>query len=230
MLITFGFFASLFIVGLLTTIFNFPTRKFSSLLHSFFPQTTPSPLTNKAPSMAQNKVIKTGSSTQNKTGLKSIFATFDKNKDGFITKQELSESLKNIGMSMSERDVVEIVEKADFNNDGLIDFDEFVELMGSQDHEEIISERELDGGKGDGDSAGEGELKEAFDVFDGDRDGLITVEELGLVLNSLGFKEGKKLEDCKEMIRQVDVDGDGMVNFDEFKSMMRCGARLIPVS
>ena len=70
------------------------------------------------------------------------------------------------------------------------------------------------------------DLKEAFDVFDGDRDGLITVEELGMILSSLGLKEGKKLEACKEMIKKVDLDGDGMVNFDEFKRMMKAGGSL----
>lgn len=65
-------------------------------------------------------------------------------------------------------------------------------------------------------------------MFDGNNDGLITKEELGLVLTSLGLKEGNYIEeDCKEMIKKVDVDGDGMVNFDEFKIMMksRCNIR-----
>ncbi|PPD69774.1 hypothetical protein GOBAR_DD33338 [Gossypium barbadense] len=63
--------------------------------------------------------------------------------------------------------------------------------------------------------------------FDEDKDGLITVEELGSVLCSLGLKEGDKIEDCKAMIRKVDIDGDGMVNFDEFKTMMKNGGRLV---
>ncbi|CAN1215353.1 Calmodulin-like protein 3 [Linum perenne] len=119
----------------------------------------------------------------------SVFATFDKNGDGLITKQELRESLKNIQISATEKEAEEMVVKVDSNGE---------------------------------------ELKEAFEVFDGDKDGLITVEELGSVLSSLGMKEGKKMEDCKEMIRRVDVDGDGMVNFDEFKTMMmRNGGRLL---
>ncbi|KAL0427131.1 UNVERIFIED_CONTAM: Calmodulin-like protein 2 [Sesamum latifolium] len=123
-----------------------------------------------------------------------------------------------------------MVEKVDANGDGLIDFDEFCELFdsisGGGDYD-----AEGRGEAGERAAGGDGDLKEAFDVFDGNKDGLITVEELGLVLSSLGFTEGKKLEDCKEMIRKVDMDGDGMVNFDEFKKMMRAGlGRIIPVS
>ena len=65
-------------------------------------------------------------------------------------------------------------------------------------------------------------------MFDGKKDGRITVEELWLVLSSLGFSEGSKIKDCKEMIRMVDVDGDGMIDFEEFEKMMTQGlGRLI---
>ncbi|KAG6413791.1 hypothetical protein SASPL_126506 [Salvia splendens] len=155
-------------------------------------------------------------------GLRGVFATFDKNKDGFITKQELRESLHNMGILAGEKDVEDMVDKVDFNGDGLIDFDEFCKLYETME--------------GGGESAaaaadGDGDLRDAFDVFDGNKDGRITVEELGMVLSSLGFSEGSKIEDCKEMIRKVDVDGDGMVDFEEFKKMMTHGlGSLIAVS
>ncbi|CDY28045.1 BnaC05g44470D [Brassica napus] len=69
----------------------------------------------------------------------------------------------------------------------------------------------------------EEDIIEAFNVFDQNRDGFITVEELRSVLSSLGLKQGRTLEDCKRMISKVDVDGDGMVNFKEFKQMMKGG-------
>ncbi|CAI0542800.1 unnamed protein product [Linum tenue] len=147
----------------------------------------------------------------------SVFATFDKNGDGFITKQELKESLKNIRISVTEAEAEEMVAKVDSNGDGLIDFEEFKILCRTM------------GGADSGGFGGD-ELRDAFEVFDRDRDGLITVEELGSVLSSLGLKEGKRMEDCKEMIRKVDADGDGMVNFDEFRTMMRNGGgKLLPV-
>ncbi|MBA0710259.1 hypothetical protein Golax_025246, partial [Gossypium laxum] len=169
------------------------------------------------------KISVTERGDPNNLELKRVFSTFDKNGDGFITKQELRESLKNIRMFMTESEVEEMVVKLDANGDGLIDFDEFRILCKAIDDDD-------DGGGGEEfERLGEeGEiLKEAFDVFDRDKDGLITVEELGSVLCSLGLKEGDKIEDCKAMIRKVDIDGDGMVNFDEFKTMMKNGGRLV---
>ncbi|KAK6126898.1 hypothetical protein DH2020_014365 [Rehmannia glutinosa] len=196
----------LLIFGLICTFSTIPpTKKFLALF--FQSHKNPPPLNLKRPTTSVKK-------TSTRDELKSVFATFDKNSDGYITKQELRESLKNMGISAAEKDVVDMVEKVDSNGDGLIDFDEFCELFNSNKEEQ-----------------GDDELKEAFDVFDGNKDGLITVDELGLVLSSLGFTEGNKIEDCKEMIRKVDMDGDGMVNFDEFKMMMKAGlGRLIPVS
>lgn len=65
------------------------------------------------------------------------------------------------------------------------------------------------------------DLRSAFDLFDKNHDNYISVTELQSVLISLGFKEANSLDECKSMITSVDSDGDGMVNFDEFKAMMR---------
>ncbi|KAI8570700.1 hypothetical protein RHMOL_Rhmol01G0056600 [Rhododendron molle] len=234
MLMAVGVLSLLFVFGLFHTLLHSQTTKLvewsrSSLTKVFSPQrVVPSPTENEG-------VVRSGTSHRKaEAELRNVFATFDKNKDGFITKQELRVSMRNVGVDMSEAEAAEMVEKVDSNGDGLIDFDEFCELFDSM----AGGDRASVGGGG-GEEAGEGGggegdfMKEAFDVFDGDRDGLITVEELGLVLSSLGMKEGERLESCKEMIRKVDVDGDGMVNFDEFKEMMKTGGgggRLVAVS
>ncbi|XP_059635147.1 calmodulin-like protein 7 [Cornus florida] len=226
MLLTLVFLAALFIVGVITTFFNLlPAKKFIAWYQSLF--TTSS--SNSTQNVSTNQIsIPRG---KKKGELKSVFATFDKNNDGFITKKELRDSLKNIGITVTEKEVVEMVEKVDSNGDGLIDLDEFCELFEStmMSSGSSSGDQQVIGGKDD-EEGGEGDLKEAFDVFDGDGDGLITVDELGLVLSSLGLMEGKMLENCKEMIRKVDMDGDGMVNFDEFKRMMKAGGSLVSVS
>ncbi|RZS19529.1 hypothetical protein BHM03_00051929, partial [Ensete ventricosum] len=64
-------------------------------------------------------------------------------------------------------------------------------------------------------------LPDPFPTVNGD--GYISVEELRSVLLSLGLKQGRTAEDCRIMINKVDVDGDGRVDFKEFKQMMKAG-------
>ena len=121
--------------------------------------------------------------------LKRMFQLFDRNGDGRITKKELNDSLENLGIFIPDKELIQMIEKIDINGDGCVDIDEFGEL-----YQSIMDERDE-----------EEDMKEAFNVFDQNGDGFITVE------------------DCKKMIMKVDVDGDGMVNYKEFKQMMKGG-------
>ncbi|XP_033736474.1 neo-calmodulin-like [Pecten maximus] len=62
------------------------------------------------------------------------------------------------------------------------------------------------------------EFKEAFSLFDKDGDGTITTEELGTVMRSLGQSPNE--QDLQDMINEVDVDGNGIIDFTEFLAMM----------
>ncbi|XVE53215.1 hypothetical protein DITRI_Ditri02bG0186100 [Diplodiscus trichospermus] len=65
------------------------------------------------------------------------------------------------------------------------------------------------------------EIKEAFDVFDENKDGFIEATELQRVLRCLGIKEALvQLEECRRMIRVADEDGDGRIDFNEFLKFM----------
>ncbi|XP_010265143.1 PREDICTED: probable calcium-binding protein CML45 [Nelumbo nucifera] len=67
------------------------------------------------------------------------------------------------------------------------------------------------------------EVKDAFDVFDNNRDGFIDAKELQRVLCSLGFQEGYDVEQCKRMIKTFDVNRDGLIDFSEFLKLMESG-------
>lgn len=160
--------------------------------------------------------------------LESVFRTFDSDGDGFITAKELEESLRRLGL-LGGSVVEEMLARVDSNGDGRIDMDEFRELYGSiagghrprtvkiQDVDEADEEEEEDSGVDQDDEA---EMREAFEVFDRDGDGLIGAEELRAVLGSTGLRPGATGAECRDMIQKVDLDGDGMVNFHEFKRMM----------
>ncbi|KAF6148144.1 hypothetical protein GIB67_011919 [Kingdonia uniflora] len=64
------------------------------------------------------------------------------------------------------------------------------------------------------------EVKEAFDVFDVNKDGFVDATELQRVLSSLGCREGSEMERCEKMIRTFDENEDGMIDFDEFVKLM----------
>lgn len=55
-------------------------------------------------------------------------------------------------------------------------------------------------------------LREAFKMFDRDGNGYIDADELRLCMMNLGEK--LTLEEVEEMIREVDVDFDGRMNYE----------------
>lgn len=148
--------------------------------------------------------------------LRRVFSTFDKNGDGLISEREMRESFDKLRLCIGEEELLYTIRTVDVNGDGYVDFEEFVTLYemmngrGAEDKKEAQADKDAD-------------LAEAFVVFDENGDGLITVEELQSVLKSLGLQEGRAIGDCRKMIEKVDKNGDGMVNYMEFKEMMTAG-------
>ena len=138
--------------------------------------------------------------------IKKVFSRFDADGDGLISQSELAAVARAISPPPSEsaggREAEVMMEELDANHDGFVDLGEFAAFHGRRD-----GGRDLDA-----------ELRDAFDVYDINGDGRISVEELGKVLGRIG--EGCGAEECERMVASVDVDGDGCVGFDEFKRMM----------
>ncbi|KVH94180.1 calmodulin-like protein 3 isoform X1 [Cynara cardunculus var. scolymus] len=157
-----------------------------------------------------------------------LFQMFDHNGDGKITTQELTMSLENLGINIPEDDLGHMIDHIDTNGDGSVNMEEFRGLyetiMEEWDeeeeiqqvfyvfHEAIMQERDE-----------EEDIREAFNVFDKNGDGFISVDELTSVLSSLGLRQGRTIDECWLMIKMVDEDGDGVVDFGEFRKMMRGG-------
>ncbi len=62
-------------------------------------------------------------------------------------------------------------------------------------------------------------MREAFKLFDRDGSGEITASEIKSILGS-----GKKMANeniFDEIVKEVDVNGDGVISFEEFKQMMQ---------
>ncbi|KAG8373795.1 hypothetical protein BUALT_Bualt11G0062300 [Buddleja alternifolia] len=131
--------------------------------------------------------------------IKKVFEKFDANGDGKISVTELAAVVEGLGPAATSAEEMDcLMSELDADGDGFIDLNEFKTFHC--------------GGVGDR------ELKEAFGLYDKDKNGKISASELHAVLRSLGEK--CSIKDCRKMIGSVDVDGDGCVNFEEFKKMM----------
>ncbi|XP_041449033.1 calmodulin-A-like [Drosophila obscura] len=62
------------------------------------------------------------------------------------------------------------------------------------------------------------EIREAFQVFDRENKGCITCKELGTVMRSLG--QNPTEAELYDLIDEIDLDGDGTIDFSEFLHMM----------
>ena len=62
------------------------------------------------------------------------------------------------------------------------------------------------------------ELQEAFEIFDLNKDGSISKKELENILRSLN--EDPEEEEIQQLLDEVDVDGNGEIDFEEFVALM----------
>ncbi|OAY35427.1 caltractin [Manihot esculenta] len=62
------------------------------------------------------------------------------------------------------------------------------------------------------------EIREAFELFDTDGSGTIDAKELNVAMRALGYEMTE--EQINLMIADVDKDGSGAIDYDEFEHMM----------
>lgn len=136
-----------------------------------------------------------------------VFNHFDDDGNGKISPKELRLCVGSMGGDLSEGEAEAAVVLMDSDGDGELGFEDFVRLIEGGEGEEEEEEKVK-------------ELREAFRMYEmGDGCECITPKSLRKMLRKLG-KSNTSIEECRVMIAQFDLDGDGMLNFDEFRIMM----------
>merc|ERR1711937_185504 len=138
--------------------------------------------------------------------LKNCFDLFDSKKQTFLSADDLDDILRAMGFRPSKEELKEILEEIDEDGSGEIEFAEFCQLCAKF----LIEEPDEETMKA--------ELKEAFRVYDKEANGFITTDQLREIIAELDTRLTS--EDLDGIIEEIDEDGSGTMDFDEFCAMM----------
>ncbi|KAG6420487.1 hypothetical protein SASPL_117018 [Salvia splendens] len=144
------------------------------------------------------KVIAQSLSEEEIKGLKAMFTNMDTDNSGTITFEELKTGLARLGSKLSETEVQQLMEAADVDGNGTIDYIEFITATM---HRHKLERDE--------------HLFKAFQFFDKDNSGYITMDELETAMKEYGLGEGATI---KEIISEVDTDN---VSYQRWENKLR---------
>ncbi|XP_050304900.1 troponin C, isoallergen Bla g 6.0101-like [Anthonomus grandis grandis] len=139
--------------------------------------------------------------------LKSTFDAFDVDRKGFISTDMIGTILDMLGTQLVGDELESIIDEIDEDGNGEVSFEEFANLAAR-----FLIEEEEDT------DAIQSELKGAFRIYDRDGNGFITIEVLREILQELDEKLTD--DDLDNMIDEIDTDGSGTVDWEEFKAVM----------
>jgi len=137
--------------------------------------------------------------------MKKIYNTYDPKKKGTIAIENVTEILEMMGAEFDEEELNERIAVVDKEKTGMCGFADFIaitsQFLEDEDEEALINE-----------------LKEAFRMYDKEGEGSITTDVLQEIIRELDPKLTQA--DLKAIVEEVDEDGSGTVDFDEFMEMM----------
>uniref|UniRef100_A0A2P2I0F6 Troponin-C isoform 6 n=2 Tax=Hirondellea gigas TaxID=1518452 RepID=A0A2P2I0F6_9CRUS len=137
--------------------------------------------------------------------LRKCFVMFDSGKKGQVEKEKIRTILNTLGTNYDADELEGLLDQQDPDGHGTLGFDAFVKVVGhfleDQDEEAMMKE-----------------LKEAFRLYDTEGNGYIPVSALKEILAALDDKLTRS--DLDNIVDEIDEDGSGTVDFDEFMAMM----------
>lgn len=125
--------------------------------------------------------------------------------DGSIRVDTIGSILTMMGLRVKPTALKEIIDEVDIDKSGYLEFEEFCQLSAK-----FLIDEDEEGMKK--------ELKEAFRIYDKAGNGYIPTSALKEILHELEPKLTD--QELEGIIEEIDKDGSGTVDFDEFMEMM----------
>ncbi|XP_070538781.1 calmodulin-alpha-like [Ptychodera flava] len=137
------------------------------------------------------------------------FEQCDEDMDGYISVKDVGTLLKSLGQNPSEADLQQIKNEVEVDKNGRLNFDDFLQILA-----DILSQED-----------GEEAIREAFRVFDIEGRGYMHTEEIKHVLVLMeAFPE----QEVADMTRDLDINGDGRIYYDDFRAFSLSTAEAMP--
>lgn len=130
------------------------------------------------------------------------FHTFDHEGTGAIDYREFKVAMRALGFPVKKKDVLALLQDYSKDQGSLITEAEFKEILLKK-----VSEREMSE-----------KLHKAFQLFDDDATGRITIKNLRRIAKDMGDTISEN--ELGSMIDEFDKDGDGEINAEEFFAIM----------
>merc|ERR1712126_291767 len=138
--------------------------------------------------------------------LKVCFDLFDTKKQEFLSGDDLGEIMRAMGFRPTEGELADLLHEVDEDGSGEIEFGEFCQLCATF----LVEDPPLEEMKR--------ELKDAFKLYDKEGQGFITNDTLREIITELLAPLTE--EEVDGIIDELDEDGSGSMDFDEFCEMM----------
>lgn len=155
-----------------------------------------------------DKAIAGGLEEVREKTFKDAFLLFDTDDSGQIDPEEMHAVMNDLGFHWTMSDIEMCFQEYDKDGDRTIEFGEFREIL-------LCREKDMEAHHPSADSV----IRGLFSIFDTDNSGEVTIREFHKVMSKLdpGLAENEVLE----FIREIDLNGDGVIDLFEFASMLR---------
>ena len=129
--------------------------------------------------------------------LKKIFYKIDLNLGGKLSKSEFEQAFKEAGIDINKEQIETMMKSIDFDGNGFIEYEEFIRV--ALPKEKLFTEKNL---------------KIAFDMFDLDKNGMISLDEFKTIL---GIKKINDKKVNEELLNEIPIKENEEMTFEQFK-------------